>query len=190
MADQRTTPDHSQQATKAYNRVLERVDNALAALEERTWETVKDEIDKAVEFEEGLGELTQDELELLKAYVRRDLQEMRHYLQETGDGVAGWLGIDLSVMEAKARDLLLSIADKTQVELVELEQRLQHDSGSYMAGEIACAGMLQCLNCGHMVCLVETTEIEPCHHCGQSYFKRITGRWPREPEMGAESPLV
>ena len=189
MAGKTEAPQHSQQAAGAYNRILERVDHALASLEGRTWETVKDEIDKAVEVEVELGELTRDEIELLKAYVRRDLQDLRYYVHETGDGVAGWMGVDLSVVEAKARDLLLSIADKTQVEMVELEQRLQHDAGSYMAGEIACAGMLQCLNCGHMLCLVETTEIQPCHTCGQRYFKRITARWPREPEIEAEPPI-
>ena len=179
-------PQHSDQAATVYNRILERAERALADVEVKTWERVREEIDKAAEFEVGVAELTRDELELLKVYVQRDIGDLRRYLQETGDGVGDWLKLDLSLVEAKIRELLLSVADKTLVEQVELDQRLSHDAGDYMAGEIACAGMLCCLNCGHMMCLVETTRIEPCHTCGNPYFKRITARWPREPEV--ESP--
>ena len=36
-----------------------------------------------------------DELALLRAWVERDLKDMRYYMADTGKQVASWLGIDI-----------------------------------------------------------------------------------------------
>ncbi len=187
MARQASSPTHTAESAKAYNRILERTERALAEFEINTWEGVQEEINRAVALEAELAELTRDELDLLRAYVERDLKDLRGYVRETRGGLADWLGLDLKLVEYRIRDLLLSIADKTLVEQVELDQKLHHEPGDYLAGEVACAGMLRCLSCGHMACLVETAVIEPCHRCGEHYFQRVTARWPREPEVAEPS---
>jgi hypothetical protein len=190
MQQQENLPLHSAKATKIYNRILERARLALATRDQKTWGAVREEVDRAVEreAEAEAEELTREELDLLKAYVHRDLKDLSHYMEDTGESVTEWLKIDLALIETEIKDLLLSIADKTTVEQVELDQRLHHEPGTYMAGEIACAGMLYCLDCGHMVCLTETSHIEPCHRCFNHYFKRVTSRWPRDPEIEREVP--
>ncbi|ARU55936.1 MAG: zinc ribbon-containing protein [Pseudomonadales bacterium] len=171
-----------EKATKAYNRVVERLESSLADLELRTWETLKEELDQAIEFEQDVAELSKEELSLLGAYIRRDLQNLKHFMAETGEGVSEWVKTDAAVIERSVMELLFSIADKTTVDQVQLKHKLEHDHSTYMVGEIASAGMLRCGDCGYMMCLTQTSVIEPCHECGNQYFKRVTSRWPKSEE--------
>lgn len=177
-----TKPD-----AEAYNRVLGRVEKGLDKLEERTWSAVQQVIKEAVEFELDLSEFTKEEVSLLNAYVARDIKSLYHYMQETGEGVKEWLKMDVALIEDRLLDQLLSIADKTRVDQVVLEQKLAHHPGDYIAGEVVTAGMLQCLNCGAMLCLVDTTELGPCHNCDALYFHRVTSRWPSDDESAEKS---
>lgn len=183
---EKQSPKLSEKAEKIYNRMLERVETALAAAEERSWEALKHEIDRAVDAELELGEATREELDLLAAYLRRDLQHLVQFFgtSDEKETLGDWLRLDLSLVEKQLADLLLSIADKTQVETLELDQKIHHAPDQYLSGEIATAGVLRCLDCGEPVALTVTTRIEPCHHCGSHYFERITAR-SAEPDSAA-----
>lgn len=171
-------PGNSEKTAEAYSRVVDRVEKAIANVEQKTWDLIKEEIDNAIEFEHGVAELSREEVDLLSAYVKRDLKSLSHFVAETGEGVAEWLKMDVELVEKKILDSLLSIADKTSVETLELDQKLKHDSHAYITGEMASPGMLKCNDCGYMMCLVEVTKVENCHTCGSHYFKRVTSRWP------------
>lgn len=173
----------SDRALNAYDRMLARVESRLAEAEEKSLATLRREIDDAVEFEAGLKELTREEVALLSAYLRRDLEHLVQFVDETGEGVREWLQLDMALLEHQLTDLLLSIADKTRVDSLELTQKLSNEEVShYISGEIATAGMFKCLNCDHMKCLTATSHIQPCEACGSHYFERITSRWPGEAE--------
>ncbi len=169
----------TEKTVTAYNRMVERVEKAIADLENSTWETVKREIDEAVTFEQELAELTREEVDLLGAYVRRDLESLTRFMSANRSEIAEWLKMDLALVEKRIKDSLMSIADKTLVEQVELDHKTHHDAGAYVKGEVASPGMLKCSDCGYMMCLTETTVIQACHDCGNGYFQRITARWPR-----------
>lgn len=169
----------SSEALEAYDRMLERVEARLAATEKRTLESLREEIDDAVEFETELRRLTRDEASLLAAYLRRDLEHLVTFVGGTGEGLKEWLQLDLSLLEHKLADMLFSIADKTQLDTLELDQKLHNqDATHYMTGEVATAGMFRCLNCNHMKCLTATSQLEACEACESHYFERVTGQWP------------
>ncbi|WP_166264277.1 zinc ribbon-containing protein [Marinobacter caseinilyticus] len=171
----------SGQALKVYNRMMERVEARLGELENRTRESLREEIENAVEFENELEEMTRDEINLLAAYLRRDLEHLLHFVDETGEGVGEWLRLDLSLVERQLSDMLFSIADKSQLDTLELDQKIHNkDVSHYISGEVATAGVLRCLSCGHMRCLTKTSHIEPCEACNSHYFERITSRWPHD----------
>ncbi|MBS3804912.1 MAG: zinc ribbon-containing protein [Oleiphilaceae bacterium] len=171
----------SGKALESYNRMLERVEERLRRVEHTSVDELRREIDDAVEFELEFEEMSRDELSLLSAYLRRDLEHMMNFVEESGEGVGEWLRLDLSLIEHQLSDLLFSIADKTQLDSLELDQKLRNqDAGYYISGEIATAGVLQCSACGHMRCLTKTSVIEPCEACNSHYFERVTGRWPPE----------
>jgi rubrerythrin len=180
-------PAFSGQALKVYNRMLERVESRLAQMDQKTWDALRDSVDEAVEVEAEIQELTQEELDLLAAYVRRDVAHLMHFVGETGGGVGEWLRLDLALIEHQLRDLLFSIADKTQLETLELDHKLHHEQGQYVAGEVAMAGMLKCAACGHMLCLTQTSHIDPCPACSSHYFERVTAHWPHESEVDGKS---
>ena len=173
----------SGRALEAYDRMLERVQARLSDMENTTRDTLKDEIERAVEFEYELAEMTREEADLLGAYLQRDLEHLLHFVEETGEGLKEWLQLDISLLEHQLADMLFSVADKTRLDTLELNQKLEnHEPSQYISGEVATAGMFKCLNCSHMRCLTATSHLEPCDACGSHYYKRVTSRWPRKSE--------
>lgn len=180
-------PRLSDGAENAYNRMLARVESRLAEVEERTWDQLQNEIEEAVEFEQDLAELTRDELNLLAAYLRRDLSHLLGFVSETGEGVAEWLRTDLEWIEDWLVEQLLSIADPTRLDTLALQQKLQdNDPDHYFAGELALAGVMRCRNCGHLEALPDTTRLEPCERCESHYYERVTARTPDDAGSGSQ----
>lgn len=183
---ERTKSEKSQLSGKAqavYDRMLERVKTRLHELEDTSLQNLRDEVDKAVEFEHELGEMTRDEARLLGNYLQRDLEHLLHFVEETGEGLKEWLQLDIALLEHQLADSLFSVADKTIVDSLELKQKLENqDVGQYISGEVATAGMFHCLNCGHMRCLTATSQLQPCEACGSHYYERVTSRWPKQAE--------
>lgn len=173
----------SGKALEVYDRMLERVQTRLNEMQETTLDTLREEVDKAVEVEYELEEMTREEADLLGAYLKRDLEHLLHFVDETGEGLKEWLQLDIALLEHQLADMLFSVADKTRLDTLELNQKLENrDVSQYISGEVATAGVFKCLNCGHMRCLTATSHIEPCEACGSHYYERVTSRWPRKEE--------
>ncbi|WP_273204837.1 zinc ribbon-containing protein [Marinobacter subterrani] len=181
-----TVPERSHLSGKAlevYDRMLERVQLRLSELQKTSLKTLEDEVRKAVEFEYELEEMSREEADLLGAYLQRDLEHLMHFVDETGEGLGEWLQLDIALLEHQLAGKLLSVADQTLVDTLELKQKLENqEAGQYISGEVATAGMFQCLNCGHMRCLTATSHLEPCEACGSHYYERVTSRWPKREE--------
>ena len=181
-----TEPERSHLSGKAlevYDRMLERVQDRLKLAQETSLETLEEEVGNAIQFEYELEEMTREEADLLGAYLQRDLAHLMHFVDETGEGLTEWLQLDISLLEHQLADRLLSVADRTRVDTLELNQKLENDdAGHYISGEVATAGMFRCLNCSHMRCLTATSHLEPCDACGSHYYERVTSRWPRREE--------
>lgn len=162
-------------AVKVYDRIVERVYRSVDSLEERSWPFIKERIDEAVELELVAREMTREELDLLGAYVRRDLSELGRIAHKTGEGIAALMKFDLNVLEQRVVEMFDLLADPSLVDQAELQQRLEQGAETYMAGEVAAAGTLNCLACGVVIHLAETRLLEPCHGCQGRYFHRVEG---------------
>ncbi|MFG6178959.1 zinc ribbon-containing protein [Halomonas sp. THAF12] len=169
MSDQPHKPHEDHRLKDAYERVLERLKEGAGELNR---ESLQKELDEAIEFESDVEDFTRDELSLLRAWVDRDLKEMRRYLNAGGHSVAHWLGIDLSVLSRRVVESLLSIADRGLIERERLEDDLEASRADYTAGEIAAPGRMACTHCDAVVELPEVARLEPCHQCGHRYFVR------------------
>jgi hypothetical protein len=156
---------------EGYERVLGRLREGAHEL---TWENLQKDLDEAVEFEGELEEFTRDELSLLRAWVERDLVDLRRYLGAGGRGVASWLGIDLDQLSRKVVESLLSVADRSVVDRERLADDLEAARADYCEGEMAIPGRLACVHCDAIIELQEVTRIEPCHRCGHRYFSRVS----------------
>ncbi|TFH88187.1 hypothetical protein EQG41_04595 [Billgrantia azerbaijanica] len=164
--------------SKREHRLREGYERMLARLQEGrrelTWENLQKELDEAVEFEAELAEFTKDELALLRAWLERDLVDMRRYLRAGGRGVASWLGIDLDQLSRTVVESLFAIADRSKIERARFEENLEAARADYCEGELAAPGRMACVHCDAVVELEGVTRIEPCHRCGHRYFYRVS----------------
>lgn len=160
----------------AYERILERLYTSIDQVEKYSWPLLEEKIREAAEVELTAEEMTREELDLLQAYLMRDLADLGYFIHKTGEGVAAWLNFDLNILELKFSQMLTDLADQTRVDYEYLEQRLTHGAEEYIAGEVATVGTLRCLNCGTLVKLEQTALIEACHECGTEYFHRESNK--------------
>lgn len=162
----------------AYERVVKRLGSSLENAEVRSWDFLQKQIEEAVNVEQTAEQMTQDELDLLGAYVRRDMQQLGRYSHKAGEGLAAFLKFDLNYLEGQVLDSLKTLADQTRIDQELLREQLDHESEQYIAGELATAGTLECLECGMPHRLLSTVIIEPCQKCHSNYFKRVSGPVP------------
>lgn len=160
-----------------YNRVLDRLSSTLEQAEQRSWTYLEERIEEAVELELAAEEMTRDELDLLTAYLKRDLQQLGYYAHETGAGIAAWLNFDLDILETTLVDRLMALADQTRVDQERLREQLASRANEYLAGEVAGVGTFTCVACHTPFRLVNTAILQPCHHCQAELFQRVSRPW-------------
>ena len=159
----------SNRLSEAYERIVARFNNRSDSLSR---EGLQDELDEALSFEADVEEFTRDELAILRAWVERDVSEFRRYLVSSGESLAGFLGIDLSMLSDRLRQGLLSVADRTALDQQRFEEELEVARADYTEGEVVAPGRMSCVHCEHPVILHYRQLLEPCHQCGHRYFQR------------------
>lgn len=177
MKDPAQEPGTSARLVEAYNRMMERVRTGFEEAEEKALPKLKENLDKATETAVELEELTREEAERIALYLRRDLEDMGHYLAETGSELGEWLRFDIHQLEERALESLLQVADRTRVEQLALQRELAQDP-PYHTGEITGLGTLYCSECGQAVHFHEAGHIPPCPKCHSTNFRRarVAGR--------------
>ncbi|SFG00786.1 zinc ribbon-containing protein [Neptunomonas qingdaonensis] len=170
-------PGFKQDVPSIYNRVLDRLTDTLENVEHHSWDYLQEKIEEAVELELTAEEMTRDEMDLLTAYLKRDLKQLGYYAHETGEGIAAWLHFDLNVLENTVVEKLVALADQTRIDQERLREQLANEADEYMAGEIAAVGTFECQSCQQQMQLKKTSLIEPCKACGAEHFRRISRPW-------------
>lgn len=158
----------------AYRRILHQLTDKIEEAEKKTWSAIKHDIDQAVELEAAAEEMTREELSLLAAYLKRDLEHFTHFVAETRHGLAEWLQFDIELLEDKIVGLLLSIADKTTVAQNDLRRWSERETVTYKAGEYVMGGTFVCVSCGDNYVFTHPVHLEICVECGAGEFRRVT----------------
>jgi predicted RNA-binding Zn-ribbon protein involved in translation (DUF1610 family) len=162
----------------AYDNMMERVKTALEGAEEGTLPVVSGFIHKAKETAIELEELTRDEAEKVAHYLQRDMQDAGKHLAETGHELGDWLRFDVHQIEDRLLEMLMLVADRTRLEMLQFEQDV--DEGlAWHAGEITGPGTLACDACGAETRFIATSEIPPCPNCGHTLYHRPQPRATR-----------
>ena len=153
----------------AYRRMMERVKHALDGHAHSQPSALDRALGWAREQAVNLGEIGHEEAQKIADYVYRDIKDLADHLNAARKDNAAWLHMDLELVEAEIWDLLTSVADKTRVELAELEAQ----ADAYYTGEVAGPGSLYCDACGHVISLKEAEEIPSCPQCDGNRFHRL-----------------
>jgi hypothetical protein len=152
----------------AYNDIVkhlyETMDEALHSLGEAL-EISKEKVSKT-------SDLSKDDLEKVSSYVKRDVESAAHGLTAKSDdeSLSEWFKFDIELIENFTLDAFLSVADKTRIQLAEIEERAKVHK--YQSGEITIPGSFICDNCGKEIAFKTTSEIPVCPACQGTVFVR------------------
>lgn len=164
-------PSPAERLAAAYNRMMERIRELMEDTEDKAIPTLEEGIKQAADKAVELGEITREEAEKIGGWIKRDMEEATHYLADGGREFADWLKFDIGQVEDRLLDVLLSVADKTKLQLAAFERAMEANN-IYKAGEITGAGVLECMDCGEPTHFYSTATITPCAKCGGTKFKR------------------
>jgi len=168
--DQSTSPLDTLGA--AYNHMYEDVAANIHKVTDKTGPMLHDIIDEAKEKAHDLDDITEDEIENIGIWLKRDLDDVIHYLSDTEYAVRDWLGFETSLIKNAMIHMMLDAADKTTVELLRMKEN-QHKPSDYHTGEIAGFGTLVCDECGEKLHFHKAGHIPPCPKCHKTSFHRI-----------------
>ncbi len=153
---------------EAYNKMITHVHEDLGDASK----TLARALDAAKETASEIGGLTQEEINKVADFVKRDIEEVAHSLTESdGESLTEWLAFDIELIENFALDAFMNVADKTRLELAKLEQ-LARINNTYQTGEITAPGTLVCEQCSEAINITSTSEIPKCPKCGGLTFQR------------------
>ncbi|MGZ8189819.1 MAG: zinc ribbon-containing protein [Methylococcaceae bacterium] len=129
-------------------------------------EISKEKISKA-------GDLTNEELDKVTGFVKRDVEHAAHNLSDKKDkdSLSEWFKFDIELIENFTLNAFLSVADKTRIELAKLEQLAQKHT--YHSGDITIPGTFICDDCGKEIAFKTPSEIPQCPECHGKTFIRI-----------------
>ena len=166
-----TPPAKGEKSTHAYNKMMERVKDALKQTQNNTLAALRHSIDLAREKAVELGELSREEAMRIGDYLRRDLEDAGEYLADSGAELGSWLHFDVELVEERLWEVFSAAADQTKLAYLDLAQRAQRAS-EYHTGELTTVGSLRCSACGELLHFHGTGHIPPCPKCHGSRYTR------------------
>lgn len=118
----------------------------------------------------ALNKFSDDEVDKLEEYVKRDLIDAAGYLDKTGKELKDWLGFDVALMKQEFWERFSEAADQTTAALYQLKR--QAASAEYHTGELTGLGTLVCDQCGEKLHFHKPGHIPPCPKCNSTHFHR------------------
>jgi len=158
--------------SEAYENMYKHVADNIHKITDKTGPLLHDLIDEAKQKGGELDNLTEEEINNLGTWLKRDLDDMIHYASDTEHAVIDWLGFEASLMKNTMIQMMLEAADKTTVELLRMKDNA-HKPVSYHTGEMTGFGTLICDECGEKLHFHEAGHIPPCPKCHKTQFHRI-----------------
>lgn len=153
---------------KAYTDLMEHLYEAM----DDTLHSFADALEISKEKTKKTSDLTDEELDKVSRYVKRDIEHAAHGLsnKEDSESLSEWFKFDIELIENFALDAFLSLADKTRLELAKLEQLAEQNT--YHTGDITGPGTFVCDFCSKEISFKSTSEIPGCPDCrGKTFFR-------------------
>jgi len=167
--------DQTSRLVELYDKLVERLYETKLELEKSSQALDLDkEIERLVEAEQDIERLTREEADLLSTWLKRDLQDLRSYLAETGKGVGDWLAQEGQLLGEQFIHWLKQVADPSLLDARTLQEDLasRENPTLYHAGELAMAGTFSCSSCGKKIQVAATHRLDACHRCDGRVFIR------------------
>ena len=147
--------------------------NHLHETMEDTLHSFAEALEISKEKTKNNSDLTNDEMNKVSGFVKRDIEQAAHGLSSKADkdSLSEWFKFDIELIENFTLDAFLSLADKTRLELAKLEQLAE--THVYHSGDITVPGTFICDDCGKEIAFKSPSEIPECPKCHGKTFIRI-----------------
>ncbi|MDD5579796.1 MAG: zinc ribbon-containing protein [Methylobacter sp.] len=154
---------------EAYTDLMEHLYEAM----DDTLHSFADALEISKEKTKKTSDLTDEEVDKVSGYVKRDIEHAAHGLthKEDSQSLSEWFKFDIELIENFALDAFLSLADKTRLELAKLEQLAEQNT--YHTGDITGPGTFVCDFCNKEISFKSTSQIPKCPDCRGVTFFRI-----------------
>ncbi|MDD1792640.1 zinc ribbon-containing protein [Enterovibrio makurazakiensis] len=149
-----------------YKLLTQRITDAL----KHSPDELKRWLDLSERYFDAASDMTKDELALIEAYFKRDVQEFSEQYNESEDRADDG-ELFKSLIANTLWEQLAEITDKTQLEWHEVLKDIQHH-GVYSAGEVVGLGILVCEKCGNQTEHSHVGVLIPCIKCGNTEYSR------------------
>jgi len=156
----------------AYETMYEHVAANIHKVKDRSGPLLHELVDEAKDKVIELEEVAEEDAEKVSTWLKRDLEDVVHYLSEADYAVKEWLGFETALIKSEIIRLLLETADKTTVQLLRMKENARKPY-LYHTGEIAGPGTLICDECGEKLHFHKAGHIPPCPKCHKTDFHRI-----------------
>lgn len=158
--------------THAYNYMMEHIKQGIDTAEKEAGPVLHSLLDMAKDKAVALEYVTREEAEKIGGYLKRDIEDAAEYLASPeAEELADWFKFDISLIEDRFLEALMSVADKTKLEMMAFEKGLEQ-AREYHTGEITGIGTLFCKNCDQPIHFHKTSHIPPCPKCHETVFVR------------------
>lgn len=162
--------DNERNWTDAYERFAEKTKSFFAESREKTAQTLDEALDRARDYFEKAGELTQEESRQFKEYLQRDLEQ-------TSQNVNRWSAwvrehSSPSRFSAGFLELTAQVAEGGQG-LMEKISSWANNTAVYHTGEMAAPGIFQCRNCEKELHFNDAGQLPPCPKCHKTEYRRV-----------------
>jgi len=164
--------EESSRLVNAYNAIVHQLHDLVIKAEKQVKPKIIHAFENLDEQAEHLGELTREELELINAYIARDLHDAAEFIEENSVEFKDWLNLQTDLVENKILDSFPPLVDETRLALEQLRERADR-FGEWHTGEVVAPGVFECKSCQKQIELHKTAHIPPCPKCHGSVFKRV-----------------
>jgi hypothetical protein len=171
MAEDKRKQPSAEEQVEAYNRMIKRTHAAIEEAGKERKPSLHEHVETAKEKAVELGELTREEAERISDFVKRDIEDAGLYLSDSSRVLSDWFRFDLQLIEDRMLEMFAKVADRTRLELLDLEEQAERAS-EYRTGELTGPGSLQCVRCGKIMHFHKTGHIPPCPRCHTTVFQR------------------
>ncbi|MEO8443029.1 MAG: hypothetical protein ABI547_11115 [Betaproteobacteria bacterium] len=152
-----------------YDKFAARFHELYDASREKGQQTLDVALDKTREQMAALGEMSAEQAQAFKEYLKRDLDQTAAEMRRLGEEgkarfhpsrVGAGALASLARLLQQGGEALLALSEKADWALI------------YKSGEVTGAGTLTCLKCGHTLPFAQTAYIPPCPQCNGTTFKK------------------
>ncbi len=156
---------------RGYETMMEQLSAWAEKVDENAGPLLTHGIEDAEKFMYELDRWSQEEIDLLSRYIKRDIHDVAVNLEKQNKSLVEWLQFDREQVETKLFDIFASMTDKTRMELGKLSHLAEQES-TWHTGEVTSVGTISCTHCQTQLHFHKAGRIPPCPKCHKTDFIR------------------